>query len=587
MLKEVMGIIKEELVKAKALNILMALVTFFSITYIGLLPAYHFASWLILGCLIYVFKKVDIHDKSFKKEVLIFSLLFSFLNMVGGITFSLMDKPNMNLFHEIIKPGNILYFIGIFNFLFIVLKAIWPKLYQFTLKEGDSKIKKNKKLFVLAMILILVCWLPYFLAFFPGILSYDSIEQLRMVIEGFKSISDHHPVLHTLFIALFYNIGHGITNSVMVGASLCSLAQMILMASIYSSFLVFLHNRKVNDKILFFVFLFYAILPVHGYYSITMWKDVLFGGCILLLVMEIIKLIEKEKKEGLSFKSYIPFVLASLLCVFLRNNGIYMYLLVAIFGLFTFKRSRKKLAFSFLIVFSVFVVIKGPVFNYFDVKKSESVEYIGIPLQQIGRMAYKKVQFSKKEQELLNKLIPVDKMASEYDPEKSDGIKFSEYFHEDVLNENKKEYFKLWLQLVLKHPDIAIESYSVNTLGYWYPNAAYWSVFNYVYKNELGLKNEPVIPVLKPLLIGITSKRIPVLNLEWSIGLCFWTILVFGWTTVRKRGLKYIYPYVPIFGIWLTMMLATPVFAEFRYIYGAFTCLPLLILMPYLSLKEK
>lgn len=573
--------------KTKFLNVFMAIITFFSITYMEILPAYHMVSWLILGCLIFVFLKVNLFDSAFQKEILFFSLLFSFLNMLGNITFHLMDEATMHLFKEIIRPVNLLYFFGLFNFFLILLKMVFPKLYSFSLRNEKSKIKHHRKFFFLLLVLLFLCWLPYFLVFYPGIISYDSIEQLEMIIHGFDVISDHHPILHTIFIAIPYHLGFGITKNVICGAAMVSLFQMLFMASIFSSFLVFLHQRKVNDKVLLFVFLFYAILPVHGYYSITMWKDVIFGGSILLLVMEIVKLLERDKTNTLTLKSMIPFLFVSLLCVFFRNNGIYLYFIVALFGLLVFPQHRKKLTFVFFLVFGLFFFVKGPVFDYFQIKKSESVEYLAMPLQQIGRMAYKNITFTKKEQELLNQLMPIEQMALAYNPQKSDGIKFSEYFHEDVLNQHKKEYLALWFRLILKHPDVALESYFVSTVGYWYPGTSYWSVFNYVYPNEIGLKSEPFIPSLQPLFIQLTSKRIPLLNLEWSIGLCFWMICLFGVITFKKRGIKFLYPYVPIFGIWVTMMLASPVFAEFRYVYGAFTCLPLLILMPYLHLKGK
>jgi len=69
--------------------------------------------------------------------------------------------------------------------------------------------------------------------------------------------------------------------------------------------------------------------------------------------------------------------------------------------------------------------------------------------------------------------------------------------------------------------------------------------------------------------------------------LCFWLILVFAILAIKKVGKKVLYIYVPIFGIWLTMMAASPVYAEFRYVYGAFTCLPLLMLIPYINFKSK
>ena len=202
-------------------------------------------------------------------------------------------------------------------------------------------------------------------------------------------------------------------------------------------------------------------------------------------------------------------------------------------------------------------------------------------------MAYKNVNFTKKEKELLNKLIPVDIMAKVYNPIISDGIKFDSNYNSNVFDENKGEYLKLYLSLIRKHPSIAIEAYSVSTLGYWYPGVSYNSVCYGMVENDYGLKNYSLLGKdVQYFLYGIEGRGVPVLNIEWSIGLCFWVILIFVILAAKMIGKKSLLIYVPIMGIWITMMVAAPVYAEFRYVYGAFTCLPLLMMVPYINFKN-
>ena len=89
--------------------------------------------------------------------------------------------------------------------------------------------------------------------------------------------------------------------------------------------------------------------------------------------------------------------------------------------------------------------------------------------------------------------------------------------------------------------------------------------------------------MLDKIFTKVESRYTPLFNIEWSIGLCFWIVLIFVWISIKRK--KSLYPYIPVFGIWVTMMIASPVFAEFRYVYGAFTCLPLLMLIPYINSK--
>ena len=58
----------------------------------------------------------------------------------------------------------------------------------------------------------------------------------------------------------------------------------------------------------------------------------------------------------------------------------------------------------------------------------------------------------------------------------------------------------------------------------------------------------------------------------FSFGLCF-----------VKKKLSYCAVYIPIIGILATLMIATPVYAEFRYAYSVFTTLPLLFVIPHIG----
>lgn len=570
------------------LSVIMASFTYGVICLTGVIKTYDILSWLMFFALIILYIKTDMFNKKMNKESLIFSILFSFIIVFGGIAYELQENAELSVFKELFTINSLFKFIGVFNIFFIILKNILPRLYIFSLTNKKSKVKKAWIVFVISFVVILLAWLPYFLTFFPGTLSPDSLGELGIIVNNFSSVSDHHPVLHILFIALPYNIGFKLFGSMTAGIAFATICQMIILASIFSSLIVFLYNRKVNDYILLIITLFYAFVPMHGYYSIVMWKDVIFSGLLLLLTMQLVKILEKEKNGKLDFKGLLSFIIVSILCVFFRNNAIYMYAILALITLLIFRKYYKIFIASFCIVFGVYFIVKGPVFNYFDVKKSASAEYIGMPLQQIGRMSFKNVQFTDEEKDLIDKLIPVETMAVSYNPRVSDGIKFNASYNGDVFDENKAEYLKLYLNLVIKYPSIALEAYSISTLGYWYPGVEYWSVANNIWENEYGIETQSKTPsMVKNVLTKVESRGAPILNIEWSIGLCFWIILIFGTLTVKKKSLKGLYPFVPILGIWLTMMIASPVFGEFRYVYGAFTCLPLLMLCPYINLRKQ
>lgn len=582
--------IKKLVLNKKIISFVAALISYAYLCFLHVLPAYNELSWLVLACMIFAFMKTDLtceKHKQLRKEILILTLVFSFLLRYGNLLYNLKSNNEISILRTLFTVRSLLAYIGIFNLVYLVLLNIYPKLMTYTMKKEDNDTKKVKIVFFACLLIMFIFWLPYFLRYYPGSLSSDSLSELETIINNFKFLNDHHTVIHILFVSIPYTIGYKVFGTITAGIATHTIVQMLILASIFSYSIVFLYKRKVNKKILILILSYYAILPMHGFYSIVMWKDVMFAGLVLLLTIELIKIIEKEKLGKLTIKNMISFIIVSILCVFFRNNAIYMYFILIIFTFILFKKYYKVFLVSFIVVVGVYVTVKGPIFNALNIKKSASAEYIGIPLQQVGRMAYKNVEFTKEEKELIDKLIPLEVMANSYNPVISDGIKFNKLYNGNAFDNNKWEYFKLWVKLVLKHPSIAIEAYSISTLGYWYPGVEYWSVAKGISNNNLGIKvQQKTGKYLTYYVDHINYTRLPIIGIEWSIGLCFWIILIFALITRRLKDKKSLYIFVPVFGIWITMLVASPVFGEFRYVYNAFAILPLLMVFPYLKLKS-
>ena len=71
-------------------------------------------------------------------------------------------------------------------------------------------------------------------------------------------------------------------------------------------------------------------------------------------------------------------------------------------------------------------------------------------------------------------------------------------------------------------------------------------------------------------------ERAPVLGALYRPAPYVWMVLTALAVLVCKRRARLASPWVLLVGIWLTSM-ASPVFAEFRYMYGVVTCMPLCV----------
>ena len=572
---------KNKIVIEKIISVMLAFIVYFCLCYNNDMNSYSMASWFVFAMLIIAFLKTNLFAKEHLKERILLTILFSFITVYGNVLY-MSAYHNVDIIKEVLRLGTIKNILLYTPIIYIILTNIYLYLYNLNIKESKKINISNKLIFIISLIFIFICWLPYLLNFFPGTLSPDSISEFTMISNGLKSVSDHHPIAHVLFVALFYNIGNLFTNNINIAISFATIAQMLIMSAILAYTIVFLKARGVNKWILLGLLCIYAFLPVNGYYSIVMWKDVLFAGSLVLFTMETIKIIEKDRKGKLAKKDYVPFVLSSLFCIFFRNNAIYMYIIFTVCGFFLLLHNKKSITITSVILILSFFIIKGPVFSLLNVTKSASSKYIAIPLQQVARIVYRDAKLTKEEEKLINDLIPIETIKKDYNPSVVDSIKFNKDYNREVFDNNKLEYFKLWVRLMIKHPIISIESYFLSTIGYYYPGVESWATADNVYENEYGIKQTILLPEkVSNLIYNFNSRKFPILAMEWSVGLYFWVLLIAVCITVSKHGIKYIYPFIPSIGIWITMMIASPVWGEFRYVYCVFLSMPLLLLFPY------
>ncbi|MBE6157940.1 MAG: hypothetical protein E7160_04010 [Firmicutes bacterium] len=559
----------------KILRIIMAIFVYLLFHINGIIVPYNPISWSLLVLLVMFYLRVDIYNKKYIKSSLIFSIVFSLLMFIGGVTYNVIAESIITM---------LISFVGIYIVFYTIIINLLPKLCEVDCLS-NSKNNKYLKLFVISFIVIFISWIPYFLSLYPAVITDDSTGSIETVFYNFSQLSNHHPIIYAFTIAIPFKLGYLIFRNSNAAIACYAIVQMIIMASIFSYLVVFLAKKNIKKIYLVLCILYFSLIPMHGYFSVTIWKDIIFAGLIVLFTIKIIKICDKY--EVLKFRDLISFIIISLLVILYRNNAIYMYFIFSIFMLIFLKDKIKIVFLSLIIVLSSYYMIVGPIFSYYHVANSSSAEYIAIPLQQVGRMAYENVKFTKNEKKILDKLIGVEKLKIIYNPITVDDIKFNESYNRDYFNAHKTELFLLWVKLTIQHPVIATKAYLVQTLGYWYPGVNYWSVHKGVAINSIGLRSTPKGPkVLDRYASRIEDRTFPFVNMTWSTSLAYWILGLFGYVCIRKKVKRYILAYVPVFGVWLTLMVATPVFAEFRYIYSVYTCLPLLMLLPYFKDKK-
>ena len=449
--------------------------------------------------------------------------------------------------------------------------------------------RRRKMLIFIGLIL---CWLPWFLYNYPGVMSPDSISQFSQAA-GLKAYSDHHPVMHTLLIRLCCSIGYGLTKNVYIGIACYTIVQMVLLALIETACLSLLAQKGTSRRLRVLWFLFWGLVPYNGIFAVTMWKDVLFSAFLLLYVMELFVLLGEP---ALSFKKQGRHLLLLALCGWLvcmfRSNGLYVFLFAMPFTLIAFRKNIRLMGCLQIFVLALALFVKGPVYNACGVEKPHFTESLSIPLQQVACVVTNGRELTEEQTESINRIVDVSLIPDYYNPVISDPIKaLVLYNNADYLEEHKSEYFRLWLQLGLQYPDDYIQAYIDQTKDYWFPEPATLRTNEGISPNEIGLSWPKILRGMIPVKISEILLKLPdilpVYGILWSIGAFTWLLLFLSTFQFLYGKKKYHLVYMPFIGVILTLLIATPVASDMRYAYSLFLGMPFLVYAALLTRKAE
>ena len=522
---------------------------------------------------------LEIKNKRLYICCIVLAVIFASFEVIGNSidTYLNLDgilANNIAIFKSLIK------WLGYLIIIFAILVKVYVILDKKEFFRGSIKcFTNNKRTFFITWGIIFIAWIPYFLNYFPGIISMDSMSQIMQSL-SLKNLSNHHPILHTVFIGICMNIGK-ILGNYNIGVAIYSLIQMLVTSAIFSFTIYYMSKRNVDIKIRILTLLFYAFYPVNALYSITMWKDIPFAVAMLIFTMMMTEIAVNKEHFLKSKLKNVLLVISMILVILFRNNGLYVVILTIPFMFIFARQYYKKLIVITVVVIAFYGLWKGPIFTIFDIDEGSVREALSIPLQQFARMS-KNENLTDDERWRIYKYLPVDNLGELYYPTISDQVKNN--FDDKAFAEDKIGFIKLWVKLCLKYPKSAIESFLCNSYGYWYPETINWVVSREIYQSNLEseqaleLKTTPVIKIesLEKYNSILGRRDLPLNSMLYSIGFTFWVVIIMLMYSIYKKKYRLILIYIPIVILWLTC-LASPVFCEFRYIYSMFICLPIML----------
>lgn len=470
------------------------------------------------------------------------------------------------------------WFLG----LTVAFGAILLLLYALMNRQAD-RIPEKDGLFgritgswLFAFLFLMACWVPVWLAFWPGHFSADSITQFYSYYN--EDHSTHHPLLHTLLLGFCMMLGIDASPDSYAtnGLALYCGIQMLVVAGCVAYAISWLKRRGTPAWVRLLITLGFGLSPFFAPWTFYSQKDVIFGVLVLVFCLQLVDLYQFRCTVG----RIIGFVLAAVLMMLFRNNGVYALVLVFPFAVWWMRGKRLPVAVLLLACAGLYVAANAGLICAFDAEMGSKVEILSTPLQQIARTLRDDPDAASLDTEdVLGTLYGDVSIAECYDERISDPVKWPVDY--ELLDENIPGLLSLWARMLPEHIPTYAEAFLTQNLPYLLPGSEMYTSFDFTVEQPewFPIELTSYLPKLRTLyetydetmtFAGIPGTRY-LADPAVQVWLC---IIGFAFAICRReRGLMTAFAF--LLTIWATCLLG-PV-AIMRYLLGLYYTVPVLL----------
>jgi hypothetical protein len=429
----------------------------------------------------------------------------------------------------------------------------------------------------------IVTSIVFLIAFYPGIMTNDSFNQWMQAHSG--KLYNWHPVPHTLFIFL--------VTSFWDSPAAIALSQAVI-ASIVIGYMFFSFEKLgIRRKYLIILSILYGINPVNAVMQVSIWKDVLYNSSLILLTVYLANILWAKGNWITNRGNNFAFIFTSSVLVLFRHNGIIAFTGTLLLAFILLKEYRNSFILIFLTVAAVYVVVKGPVYNYLKVMPGTPNEAFAIPTQQIAAVVKNKGNITEQQKKRINKIMPLQVMAENYHPYSVDLLKFHKQFNRKEIEKDKAGFLRLWFQLCLQNPEIAKKAFLNQTSLVWQVKQPGGRGYTYtvnrkVVKNHYKIRNVVLSPGITSLgnkLLDFTERK-DNKWLFWRPALPLYAILIFSLAALLRTNRTTLLLLTPILLNVLSILIAIPA-QDYRYLHANNAVAVIVFLFFLLSMKNE
>ena len=494
-------------------------------------------------------------------------------------------------------------FIAVCGFYAVYLTAV-NVFYVFLKSDWDIRIPENKliewyrkKPFLFAWIVIMGIWLVHLILRYPGTMSYDNARELSFYF-GYDTFTTAQPIFHTVLFSFFVQIGIWL-GSENLGLFFFVIFQSLIMSGVLAYSLTLMRRFGSPRWLRLLTIGIYTFAPYYAGYASFPIKDYLYTAFFVLLLLYSMEWF----LDGCFAKTggrFLCWVLAGSLLILLRNNGIYIYVPLAItIVVAECKHVRKAgtenkgkhmgvILAGMLLPLLVSCTINAGITAGFHVQKDTPKEMLSLPFQQTARYVRDYGdEVTQEEREAIDAVLDYQKIPEVYMELTADPVKTTYHAHS---TEELLAYFKVWFAQFLKHPLCYVEATWNQNYYVFAPN-----IDNIVYNkdctvayeimNEMGMQEliEFKVPEMMhgicTIMVSYYSllTRLPIIGLLNNVA--FYIILLFVITCffLKGRQKKALWMLLPLWLTFLIIIASPQIQNQPRYAFPIIYSMPIVV----------
>lgn len=412
-----------------------------------------------------------------------------------------------------------------------------------------------------------IVWGILLLAFWPGMMSPDSMDQWGQLSSGI--FDDSHPIAHTLLMWL-------ITRTWFSPAAV-AIFQIVFLSVTSAWGIGVLRQMGLPKWGAWLLAIVFAFSPINGNMVITLWKDIPYSTALFLFSIFFLQIIESGGEWLSSKLNCLWLVIIGLMIALFRHNGFPVPIISLALIAFIYRPWWKRVILVLSILVVLWAGVRGPLYRLLDFGDMQGFDE-SIFFHHVAAYAVSPEKLDADEIKLLNKILPIDQW--KYNCCTLRESFQAEDFNWETIASYGAELRQLFIKSVIDDPFTEINHLICSSSLVWeikfrcgLAGIPPYNPSSWIIENPYGLSENSLLPSLAQrvgrFLINLREDQN--LRLLWSPGLFLYIGLFCAWIHARRsRSWKmalFMLPALVQSGILLLVNISAD---QFRYQYGIY-----------------